>query len=96
MFQGVKRRRFTAREKAKVALEALREQRTVAQIASAYGCHGNQVGKWKKEAINGLTSIFETGQGERSEEKLMSSLYEQIGRLEMEVEWFKKKLGTLP
>jgi putative transposase len=85
------RRRFTAAAKAKVALDALREQKTVAEIASAHECHPSQVAKWKKDALEGLPTLFSGKPSERSEEKLAASLYEQIGRLKMELEWFKKK-----
>jgi putative transposase len=86
-----RRRRFTAASKARVAIEALREQKTVAEIASAHECHPSQVAKWKKNALEGLPSVFSGKAGERSDEKLTASLYEQIGRLKMELEWFKKK-----
>lgn len=91
---GNSRRRFTAVIKARVALEALREQKTVAQIASEFECHPSQVAKWKKEAVEGLTALFAMPRGERSEDRMIVSLYEQIGRLKMEVEWFKKKFGA--
>lgn len=91
---GNGRRRFTAAIKAKVAIEALREQKTAAQIASEFECHPSQVAKWKKEAIDNLTALFAAPRGERSEDRMMSSLYEQIGRLKMELEWFKKKFGA--
>jgi len=76
-----------------VALEALREQKTAAQIASEFECHTSQVARWKKEALEGLPRLFATRAGERSEDRRIASLYEQIGRLKMELEWFKKKLG---
>ena len=92
--EGHGRRRFNAAIKAKVAIEALREQKTVAQIASEFACHPSQVAKWKKEALDGLAALFATPRGERSADRLLTSLYEQIGRLKMEVEWFKNKFGA--
>ncbi len=86
-----KRRRFTAERKAKIAVEALREQKTVAEIASTYECHPNQVAKWKKDALEGLPQVFSGKPSDRSEEKQTASLYEQIGRLKVELEWLKKK-----
>lgn len=88
------RRRFSGGFKAKVALEALREQKTAAQLSSEYGCHPSQIAKWKKEAIEGLPSLFGPRSHEQVEEKVVASLYEQIGRLKMELEWFKKKFGA--
>lgn len=88
------RRRFGGAVKVRVALEALREQKTVAEIASAYQCHPTQVSKWKKEAVEGLPAVFSsTTPAVRAEDKLVAELYEQIGRLKMELEWFKKKFG---
>lgn len=91
---GNGRRRFNAAIKAKVAIEALREQKTVAQIASEFECHPSQVAKWKKAAMESLATLFATPRGERSEERMIAGLFEQIGRLKMELEWFKKKFGA--
>jgi hypothetical protein len=52
------------------------------------------VARWKKEVIEGLPTLFATRVGERSEDRMIASLYEQIGRLKMELEWFKKKFGA--
>ena len=94
MAENGKRRRFNAAVKARVAIEALREQKTAAQIASECECHTSQVARWKKEAIEGLPTLFATRVGARSEDRMIASLYEQIGRLKMELEWFKKKFGA--
>ena len=89
-----KRRRFDSATKAKVAIEALRERGTISQIASQFLCHPSQVTKWKKEAISGLPSVFGTMTDEGDgNEKLVTELYEQIGRLKMELDWLKKKSG---
>jgi len=79
--------------KARVALEAIREQQTIAQIAGRFECHPSMVGRWKKQAMQGLPAVFSTSPNNRSDEKVVASLYEQIGRLKMELEWFKKKSG---
>lgn len=94
MTENGTRRRFNGAVKARVAIEALREQKTAAQIASEFECHTSQVARWKKEAIDGLPTLFATRVGARSEDRLMAGLYEQIGRLKMELEWFKKKFGA--
>ncbi len=56
---GRKRRRFDARTKARVALEAIRERKTSAQIASEHSCHSTQITKWKRQALDGLPGIFD-------------------------------------
>ena len=76
--EGHGRRRFNAAIKAKVAIEALREQKTAAQIASEFECHPSPVAKWKREALDGLAALFATPRGERSEDRLITSLYAQM------------------
>ena len=81
--------------KAKVALEALREQKTIAQLSSFYGVHETQITKWKKQALEILTQGF-SGKRERKEKddrELTQELYRQIGRLKVEVDFLKKKMG---
>ena len=92
---GKKRRQFNAGFKARVALEAIKGQRTVQEIASTYGVHPNQVGQWKRQALDQLPEIFSSGRehGDRADEGLKAELYEQIGRLQVELEWLKKKSG---
>ncbi len=87
------RARLSAAAKTRIALDALRSDKTVAQIASAHGCHASKVSKLKKEAIEGLPSLFSTKSVGTSDEKLTAGLYEQIGRLKVELEWLKKKHG---
>lgn len=90
------RRRFSGSFKAKVALEALREQKTTAQLSSEFGCHPSQIAKWKKEALEGLPHLFGVRANGQAEEQVVAALYEHIGRLKMELEWFKKKFGAAP
>ena len=80
--------------KAKVALAAIREQKTVSELAKQYKVHPTQVSQWKKILTEGAISVFETGRRPgraADEEKENRELYEQIGRLKMELEWLKKK-----
>jgi len=89
------RKRHSSEFKAKVALEALRETHTAAEIGSQYGVHAVQVAKWKKQAIEGLLNTFSTGKrsGDRMQTELVPKLYQQIGELKVELDWFKKKSG---
>jgi transposase len=90
-----KRRRFTAAFRAAVALEALRGDRTIQQIAQDNGVHPHQVTAWKKQAQEGLVGVMEDGRLRRGEanEALTERLYEQIGRQKVEIEWLKTKFG---
>ncbi len=93
---GKKRRTFSALEKAKIALEALRERESSSSIAKRYSVHPNQVSQWKKKAIEGLEDIFvdkrKLVKMRKEHEELVEELYSQIGRLQMELKWLKKKL----
>jgi transposase-like protein len=87
------RRRHSPEFKAKVALEAIKAQKTVNEIASEYSIHPNQVSTWKQELLQGLETLFRqpNSKEQREHEALQAELYEQIGRLNMELEWLKKK-----
>ena len=92
-----KRRNFGAAFKAKVALAACRGDKTTAQLASEYEVHAGQVTAWKKQLLAAAASLFEDRRGKRPDESAADEqeLYEQIGRLKMEVEWLKKKSAQL-
>ena len=86
-----KRRRLDAKLKAKIVLAAIRNDRTLSQLASQFGVHGNQVSVWKRKLMSEAASLFEDGRKRRKEEAAdEQELYEQIGRLKMELEWLKK------
>ncbi|MBI3655125.1 MAG: IS3 family transposase [Acidobacteria bacterium] len=89
------RKSYNGEFKAKVALEALRGAKTVNEIASQFGVHPNQVTAWKKQALDELPQLFSDRRArvEKTEEELKVSLYEEIGRLKVELDWLKKKLG---
>jgi transposase-like protein len=90
------RKRFSSEFKARVALEALKGEKTIAQLSSEYGVHPTQIGQWKELVQVGLPGIF-GGKHlvERQEqEKQMAELYQVIGRLQVENDWLKKKLRT--
>jgi transposase len=92
-----KRRILGAAFKAKVALAACRGDKTTAQLASEYEVHAGQVTAWKKQLLAEAASLFENRRGRKPDESSASDeeLYEQIGRLKMEVEWLKKKSAQL-
>ncbi len=79
--------------KSQVALEALKNQKTVNELAAQYEVHQTLISKWKKQLQDGLPSIFEEGraQAAQSDEALQARLYEEIGRLKVELDWLKKK-----
>ena len=87
------RKRYSAAFKARVALEAAKQTRTLAELSRAFQVHPVQISQWKKQLLDGAESLF--GDGRRREhdqsEALQAELYEQIGRLNMEVEWLKKE-----
>jgi putative transposase len=88
-----KRRQFSSQFKFNVALEAIRELKTINEIASGYDVHPSQVKTWKKQLLTEGPTVFDrnTAQLLRVQEAQETELYEQIGRLKMELEWLKKK-----
>ncbi len=80
--------------KAKVAVEAIREQQTSAELAGKYQVHPVQIRAWKSEAMNGLVAVFtdKRKRSEKAKDELIEELYRQIGQLKVETDWLKKKL----
>ena len=95
-----KRRVFSASFKSKVALEALRGLKTISELAQKHKLHPTQINLWKKQLLDGAEGLFEEGGRKRkvvdSDEPQTAELYEQIGRLKVELEWLKKKSGRGP
>ena len=91
----MQRKSFTAEFKARVALEALRSEKTINELAGAYDVHPNQVSNWKREAQAGLVEIFSTKRGRQATHDLAERerLYSQSGRLQGERDCLKKKSG---
>lgn len=92
------RKRFSSEFKAKVALEAIKGEKTVAQLSSQYGAHATQINAWKKQAQDRLVESFERGGGRadpKEVEARENRLYQQIGKLQVEVEWLRKKSKAL-
>lgn len=92
------RKRHTAEFKAKVAMEAMREQKTANQIAAEFEVSPSQVSQWKKQAQEHLVAAFTSGgvaAVAREDEGLKDKLYSQIGQLKVELDWLKKKSALL-
>ena len=91
------RKRYSADVKTKVALEAIKGQKTTNEIAAEYGVHPTQIAQWKKQALDSLPEVFSTRASDRakSEEALIASLYQQIGQLKVQVDWLEKKSKAL-
>ena len=88
-----KRRSFSASYKAKVALAAAKGDKTLSELASQFGVYPNQISAWKKQLVEQMAELFEDGRKRREPEDdtERAELYEQIGRLKVELDWLKKK-----
>ena len=87
------RKRYSAEDKAKIVLEILKGELTQQQITAKYGVHSTQLHNWKKQALEGMLSSF-SGKQERQtqdQNQLVDELYQQIGKLKVELDWVKKK-----
>src|SRR2546422_4716582 len=96
--QRQRRKQYTGAFKAKVALETIKGQRTLQEIASSYGVHPSQITNWKKQLVAGAAEIFTPGtdrNGEAADEQVRAELYQQIGKLQVELDWLQKKSGIL-
>lgn len=91
------RRRYDESFKAKVVVEVLKNQKTIAELASEFGIHPNQITQWKKQALEELPEVFSSKKTrrEKATSELQDELYKQIGQLKVENEWLKKKSGIL-
>ena len=95
-----KRRSFSSPFKAKVALEAIKGHRTISELTVKHKLHATQINLWKKQLLEGAESLFENTGGKKSkqpdsDEPQSAELYEQIGRLKVQLEWLKKKVAEV-
>lgn len=88
-------KRYPPTFKAKVALDAIKEEETVAELASKYGVHPTQIKRWKRVAVEKMTELFTDNSRKKEKEKnlLIEELYREIGQLKVELDWLKKKAG---
>jgi transposase len=89
------RKTHTTQFKAKVALEAIREQKTVNELTAEYGVHATQINTWKKQILTAIPAVFsrKNNKAEQEQQGLMDELYRQIGQLTVERDWLKKNAG---
>lgn len=89
-----KRRKLDDKFKARVALEAVRSDKTLSQLGSEFKVNPNQISKWKSQLINNASMVFSQNIGSNhcSEDEIKAPLYEEIGRLKMDLRWLEKKL----
>ena len=92
-----RRRRFTAEFKARVVRSALREDKTLAELASEFDVHPNQITDWKRQVLDAMPEVFSRRKqaDSKAAEDHESRLYEQVGKLQVELAWMKKKARQL-
>jgi len=90
-----KRKQYSNKFKARVALEAIKGDKTIAELSSMYGIHTSQIMKWKKKVLENIPEIFSNKREEEKKgaEEIQDELYKQIGQLKVELDWLKKKSG---
>ena len=92
---GTKRKKHSAELKAKVALAAIRNEETAAQLSSRFGVHPTMVSAWKRQLLDGATELFDKGRKTHKQaEAQTDELYRQIGQLKVENDFLARKLGS--
>ena len=91
------RKRYKKILKAQITLDAIKDQKTIAELASEYGVHANQISLWKKQLLDAAPTAFSNGKDKDAEQKEVERdhLYKKVGQLQIEVDWLKKKTGYL-
>lgn len=91
------RKKHSKELKASIALDAIKGQKTMSELASEYGVHANQISRWKKQLLDAAPDVFTWGKDKEAEKKEVERdrLYKKIGQLQIKVDWLKKKTGYL-
>ena len=91
------RKKYSKELKAQIALDAIKGQKTIAELAFEYGVHANQISIWKKQLLDSAPDTFTSGKDKGAEKKEIECerLYQKVGQLQIEVDWLKKKTGYL-
>jgi len=84
------KRKFTGAFKAQVAIEALKERETLAELSKRFDIHQNMITRWKQEFIERSASVFDSPEPDKNAERQTEQLYAKIGKLEVELDWLKK------
>lgn len=93
---ATKRKRYSAEFKAKAALEAIRGVQTLSELGARFKVHPMQIAQWKRTAVEQLAEVFQKGRPRAGDGEVeREALFEQIGRLKVELDWIKKKAGLL-
>ena len=91
------KKKIGSKFRAKVAMAAVRGDKTLAELSTEYGVHANVIGQWKKQLLENAEELFEGKREKRKKEETheqeIDQLYRKIGKIEMENDWLKKKLG---
>jgi transposase len=96
LYMGSSRKNYPAAFKLKVALAAVKGDKTLARLSSEFGVHTNQIQQWKKRLLDEGQGLFSNRRrkAEKDAEELQAELYRQIGQLKVELDWLKKRVGT--
>ena len=88
------RKRYSAEYKARVALDAAKEQKTLSELSNEFQIHPNQISQWKKQLQDEAKNIFlnKSNNFQKKQQQFEAQLYQQIGQLKVELDWLKKKL----
>jgi len=91
------RKKHSKELKARIALDAIKGQKTMTELASEYGVHANQISRWKKQLLDAAPDVFNQGKDKEAEKQEVEQdrLYKKVGQLQIEVDWLKKKTGYL-
>lgn len=92
-----KRKVFTSEFKAKVSIEAIKGEKTVNELSKDYGIHFTQIAKWKKYTLEHISELFDSPRGpkQNNDQELVDTLYRQIGKLQVELDFLKKKFDRI-